>query len=362
MTIDDSGPLLIAICGATGTGKSTFINDASGANLPVGHLQSSCTQKVETAPRFKIDGREIQLIDTPGFDDTNVSDTEILERIGQFLKLSHNENQLLSGIIYMHRITDNRVGGVSRRNFRVFRELCGPDALKNVVITTNMWQDPAGEAELAREQELKNSPMFFQPVLAKGARMARYIRSRGADSAHDIIRMIMQNKPLPTYLGEALATGVPLAETNPGKTLNEELQKLIEKQKAEIEMLKREMQEALQKRDYEAKQELEEERKQAQQRLETLLGQIASLKTDLTGERAMREKQMEEFHRSRVADQAEIARLTSDIERTKQELQDNSNTAQVDELSRRIHKLQGELDRKKSKVLYRIADFFDNLF
>ncbi|KAG8736014.1 hypothetical protein FRC10_009887 [Ceratobasidium sp. 414] len=354
--------LNLRVCGATGTGKSTFINDASGANLLVGHSQGSCTELVEPAPRFELNGREIQLIDTPGFDDTNFSDTEILERIGQFLKLSHNENQLLSGIIYMHRITDNRVGGVSRRNFRVFRELCGPDALKNVVIATNMWQDPAGEAELAREQELQNSPIFFQPVLAKGARMKRYVRSRGAEGAHDIIRMIMQNMPLPTYLGEALAKGVPLAETNPGKTLHQELQKLIEKQTAEVETLRREMQAALQKRDYEAKQELEAEREQAQQRLESLLAQIASLKNDLTGERAKREKQMEEFHQSREADRAEIARLARDIEQAKQEMQDSSNTDEIDRLSSKIKALQAELNQKKSGFWYKVAEFFENLF
>jgi predicted GTPase len=62
-----------------------FINDACDANLPVGHGQWSCTRDVDEAQPFMIDGREIRLIDTPGFDDTTVPDSEILGRIGRFL-------------------------------------------------------------------------------------------------------------------------------------------------------------------------------------------------------------------------------------------------------------------------------------
>ncbi|KAG8718280.1 hypothetical protein FRC09_012903 [Ceratobasidium sp. 395] len=362
MTPSSSGPILIALCGATGTGKSTFINDVSGGELPVGHTQHSCTEQVQFAPLFELEGREIQLIDTPGFDDTNVSDTDILDRIGTFLKMSHNENQLLSGIIYMHRITDNRVGGVSRRNFKVFRELCGKDALKNVIITTNMWHDPPQESELAREQELQDSPTFFQPVLAKGARMMRYVRLQGPESAYAIIRAIMQNVPRPTYLGEALANGIPLSETKPGKALNEELQKLIDKQKAEIQALRAEMEEALRKRDLESKQELEEERKQSQQRLDSLLGQMQALQTDLNGERTKREEQMKEFHQNRLDDRAELSRLTGELEAAKRHLQDSTNAEQTAELLDKVNQLQSELNRKKSGFWYRVADFFNSLF
>ena len=39
----------------------------------------------------------------------------------------------LSGVIYMHRISDFKMGGISRRNFHMFRSLCGEKTLKNVV-------------------------------------------------------------------------------------------------------------------------------------------------------------------------------------------------------------------------------------
>ena len=45
----------------------------------------SVTDKVQAAPPFDLDGRRVTLIDTPGFDDTNRSDTDILNMIAAFL-------------------------------------------------------------------------------------------------------------------------------------------------------------------------------------------------------------------------------------------------------------------------------------
>jgi predicted GTPase len=62
-----------------------FINMASGSNLRVGMDLESCTARVQRADGFTLDGRSIILIDTPGFDDTNKSDTDILKLIAAFL-------------------------------------------------------------------------------------------------------------------------------------------------------------------------------------------------------------------------------------------------------------------------------------
>ena len=49
--IDESfqDAILVAVLGPTGTGKSSFINQATGASLGVGHGLESCTRKF--APR-----------------------------------------------------------------------------------------------------------------------------------------------------------------------------------------------------------------------------------------------------------------------------------------------------------------------
>jgi len=58
---------------------------ASQSNLRIGMNLESCTSEVQLADRFILEGRPVILIDTPGFDDTNKSDTDILKLIAAFL-------------------------------------------------------------------------------------------------------------------------------------------------------------------------------------------------------------------------------------------------------------------------------------
>ena len=62
-----------------------FINLASGSNLRVGTGPHPSTTEVQLADEFTLDGRKVVLIDTPGFDDTSKSDTDILKMIAFFL-------------------------------------------------------------------------------------------------------------------------------------------------------------------------------------------------------------------------------------------------------------------------------------
>jgi len=59
---------------------------ASRSNLCVGGGLKSCTAEVQLADGFILDGQKVILIDTPGFDDTNKSDTDILKLIAAFLE------------------------------------------------------------------------------------------------------------------------------------------------------------------------------------------------------------------------------------------------------------------------------------
>jgi predicted GTPase len=68
--------------------ESQFINLVSDSNLRVGEGLRSCTNIVQTAIPFELGGRSITLIDTPGFDDTTRSDTDILKMIAEFLQTS----------------------------------------------------------------------------------------------------------------------------------------------------------------------------------------------------------------------------------------------------------------------------------
>jgi predicted GTPase len=61
------------------------VNQVSKSYLKVGDDLESCTSKIQVSEEFVLDGRRVVLVDTPGFDDTNKSDTDVLKSIAAFL-------------------------------------------------------------------------------------------------------------------------------------------------------------------------------------------------------------------------------------------------------------------------------------
>ena len=105
----------------------------------------------------------------------------------------YENGRKLSGIVYFHRISDHRMCDISRKNFNMFRKLCGDNSLKNVVIVTNMWSNEIAEIELEREAQLQNDPRLFKPVLETGAKMLRHYNTE--ESAQSIIRHLIHSHP-----------------------------------------------------------------------------------------------------------------------------------------------------------------------
>lgn len=148
---------------------------------------------------------------------------------------------LLSGIIYLHKITDTRVGGVAKRNFSVFRRLCGDSTLKNAIIVTNMWTPNADEyiaaLEREREQELATNEKFFKKALENGARMARHHNS--IESAHNIIRQFLVNKPQALQIQRELVDDKKtLVETGAGVLLRDHFQETSSAWRKEMDELR----------------------------------------------------------------------------------------------------------------------------
>ncbi|KAF9787371.1 hypothetical protein BJ322DRAFT_1107429 [Thelephora terrestris] len=213
--------LTLPVIGATGSGKSSFIDIVSGSNLAVCEGLRPCTDTVQAVDAFDLDGRQVVLIDTPGFDDTTLRDTDVLDMIAAFLATSYERGTTLAGVLYFHRISDPRMTGISRKNFGMFRMLCSNRTLQNAVIVTNMWGEVSLQVGDAREAELAKEYFFFEPALDNGARMARHDNT--TSSAENIIRLILDNRPLPLRIQEEpVAEGKDISETSAGEQMQSE--------------------------------------------------------------------------------------------------------------------------------------------
>ncbi|KAL0573452.1 hypothetical protein V5O48_008507 [Marasmius crinis-equi] len=257
-SIGQPHPAMVALMGATGSGKTTFINLVSGGKLVVGRTLHSCTNTVDFSPSFTLGGQEVILVDTPGFDDSTMSETDILNLLAVFLAETYKKEQKLAGIIYLHRITDVRMGGISARNFKIFQKLCGEDTLKNVVIVTNRWEEVLEEKGEARQRELSTKDIFFKPALDRGARIVRHLNTR--ESAHAILQNLLNNNtPLPLLIQkEMVDEDKRLLDTSAGEELNRELKETMQKHQRELERLGKEMKDMIKNKDDEARKELQD--------------------------------------------------------------------------------------------------------
>ena len=148
----------------------------------------------------------------------------------------------LSGIIYLHRISDYRMGGISRKNFTMFRKLCGDDTLKNVVIVTNMWGNVALDIGEKREEQLRTDEVLFKPVLDKGAIMLRHHNTE--QSAQDILRHLIRNHPEVLQIQrEIVDDKKDITETQACEMLDKDLEQLREQHIREMQQLREQMEE-----------------------------------------------------------------------------------------------------------------------
>jgi len=239
----------------------------------VGHDITSCTADVDFAEPFQLDGRRVFLMDTPGFDDTNKTQLEILRIIANTLETQFKEGVKLHGVIYVHRISDNRVGGVAKSTFRIFRKICGDDSLKNVIIATTMWSKVSEAEGQRRVQQLESLDDFFKPAIEKKAQMVHH-KTDTVQSARDIIRRILDNHPQALALQtELVVDGKPIEETAASRDVEMIVTTLKEKYEKELRELRAALNQAIKQRDDETKEELKED-------IEKARAEINKLKAD----------------------------------------------------------------------------------
>ncbi|KAH7925390.1 kinase-like protein [Leucogyrophana mollusca] len=206
--------MIIAVMGPTGTGKSSFINAARRrSSARVGHTLESCTQHVRAFSCLHPDGsgRNIVLVDTPGFDDTQRTDCDVLKEIAVWLEATYKKHITLTGILYFHSISESRMRGAPIRNLSMFEELCGVGALQNVILTTTMWDEVPIELGNRREDQLRTQ--FWKPFMDHGSRVTRF--SSTFQSAWEIIDKFHTADRQPIQLQkEMVDEGKPLSETS----------------------------------------------------------------------------------------------------------------------------------------------------
>ncbi len=121
------------------------------------------------------EGKTFIIVDTPGFDDSNVSDKDILAKLLAWLNMNYEQGQKLTGILYLHRIDAPRMQGTALRNFKMFKQLCGEGFYGNICLGTTRWNMLKGDMASGerREAELKDKGGFWHSMIVNGSSLVR---------------------------------------------------------------------------------------------------------------------------------------------------------------------------------------------
>jgi hypothetical protein len=134
------------------------------------------------------------------------------------LRGSYSKNVHLAAIIYLHRISDNRMTGSLLNNLNLFVNLCGQNAMPNVILATTMWSEVRETTAVRREDELRKG--FWKDLVAAGCRIERFEGTH--ESAWRIIRDVLQKSSINVIIQEEMGRdGRAVDETGASKYANQ---------------------------------------------------------------------------------------------------------------------------------------------
>ena len=190
------------------------------------------TSEIEEV-RCKIGLCNVTLVDTPGFDDTNRTDTEILRLIASWMKDAYDDKTRLTGIIYLHKISDNKMTGSSYKNLKMFRSLCGTSNLSHVTLATTMWDKVNPEEGGAREAELLSEDKWWGQMKNNGSLVRRFDDTTGGAMA--IVNELLQKSPVVLKIQDEIAVQKKqLVETQAGRSIDASLKDESRKQEEDL--------------------------------------------------------------------------------------------------------------------------------
>lgn len=220
----------------------------------------------------KYDSRTtVHLIDTPGFDDTTKTNTLVLNEIAAWLVTTYQRNIKLNGVIYLHNIAGVLMQDSSIKSLTMLKSLCGPDAIKNVILVTTFWENVTVEDGSDREAQLKKSPDFWGKLCQEGCQVVRHHNTRASAMKILDIFASQQSKMSKVVLelqSEIVDQGRRLKDTQVGRTAAGE--EALEKVREENVQMRAHMESAIEHHDQDRVKIIEQYREELHKKITAL--------------------------------------------------------------------------------------------
>ncbi len=262
-------------------------------------------------------------MDTPGFDDTNRSDSEVLKDVAFWLAAAYTKDTQLAGIIYLHRIIDVRMAGSMLRNLRMFHQLCGENNLNSVILATTHWKDKKGisvaeDVGQARIDELVRTKEFWGGMVQKGSKVVRHDGSR--ESALKIVTDLVDRRirVVLDIQRQLIDEQRGLNDTDAGVALQGELRAERKKWEAKLSDLQENMEYAVRVKDEEMQEQLKQDRAQYDAKIAATYAETEALRTNIAQMAKEKEEQFraleEKMRIEREQNEERLAKKDKELE------------------------------------------------
>ncbi|KAF9533617.1 hypothetical protein CPB83DRAFT_890092 [Crepidotus variabilis] len=181
--------VVVALVGVAGSGKSTFLELATGHTGAVNHNLKSQKSKILAVKMPQTSSsRSIWLVDTPGIDsaDKNLSEPKVLGSIAEFLERRCPKPKGLDGILYFYNISHGKIQETASSKAAEFKKLMD-GSFQNVILTTTFWDDIHPDDLQNTQQDEIHLNQYWQEV-GDEVRQHRFLNTR--ESAISIIQLI----------------------------------------------------------------------------------------------------------------------------------------------------------------------------
>jgi DNA repair exonuclease SbcCD ATPase subunit len=242
--------------------------------------------------------------------------------------MAHISNIRLTGVIYLQRITDNRMQGSATRNLRLLKELCGPENYGNLVLVTTMWSRVDLAEGTRRELQLRSNNKFWGEFIRQGATVRKY--EGGKESAISIVRHLLKKTPVVLKFQRELAEAGIIASTSAGEELIRDLAVMKENTKNRIEKLQQDLEKTtgvrglLEAENKELVEKLNEKaamEKKLEEKDKEMAEQIEKLSADLTQRMEKLQEDLKQSTKDKGALEGEIVTLREKGRKMSEEIQ-----------------------------------------
>jgi len=88
--------------------------------------------------------KQVVFVDTPAFpdpgSDNTVAGVDVEMKIRDWARKTFGRNIKITGILYLHKINENRMTQPPLPHYQMFRRLCGEGFHARVLLVTTMWE------------------------------------------------------------------------------------------------------------------------------------------------------------------------------------------------------------------------------